>query len=358
MSIYYRDKNGSRRVVAGMTPGGDLAMGASTTRSGTISCEASSTQSYCQKTVTFTDPMPDGNYIIEIQPSSGAWEEEQWTCVNKSANGFTFVVHNINHTAPFVATTFYYNAFKLYEVSEAEQNASDITTIKSYIPASTTDSNKLVNASELADVDLEDLSDVDVTSIVDGQTLIWDDTNSKWVNGQGGKVYTEGLGIDIDANDKISVDQTYVPTTFTGTTAEWNALSSAEKAKYTLVSLTDDADYVGNIVDAVTNGEMSAVTSNAVYDALLGKLDSSKIKYGISSNAVDTTGSITFDTAFADTNYIVFICPINSNAGIAWSSSVISKTASGFVFETKYQTTNSTTWISYYRGIGWLAVHL
>ena len=145
---------------------------------------------------------------------------------------------------------------------------------------------------------------------------------------------------------------------FTGTQAEWDALSAAEKAKYTLVSLTDDADYVGNIVDAVTNGEMSAVTSNAVYDALLGKLDSSKIKYGISSNAVDTTGSITFDTAFADANYIVFICPINSNDGIAWSSSVISKTASGFVFETKYQTTNSSTWISYYRGIGWLAVHL
>jgi hypothetical protein len=53
---------------------------------------------------------------------------------------------------------------------------------------------------------------------------------------------------------------------FVGTTAEWNALSLAEKVQYTTAIFTDDDDYVGNIVDAVTDGEMSAVTSNAVFD--------------------------------------------------------------------------------------------
>ena len=150
MSLKYRDKNGAEAVICGLTPGGDLAFGASTTRSGTISCEASSTQSYCQKNIAFTEPMPDGDYIIEIQPASGDWEVEQWTCVNKTASGFTFVVHNINHTAPFVATNFYYNAFKLYEVSEAEQNASDITDIKAKIPSTASSSNKLATSNELS----------------------------------------------------------------------------------------------------------------------------------------------------------------------------------------------------------------
>lgn len=357
MSVKYNDKNGVLRDISGLTPGGDLELGAVAQRAGTYVIGAVAAGGSGFVHVAFDTALPDSDYEIVLYPSETG--ERKISCYANAINadGFNVIYSNMGSTA-LSNFQFKWKAFKVYTLQYAEQNASDITTIKSYIPATTSSSNKLVNASELADVDLEDLSDVDVTSIVDGQTLIWDDTNSKWVNGQGGKVYTEGLGIDIDANDKISVDQTYVPTTFTGTTAEWNALSAAEKAKYTLVSLTDDADYVGNIVDAVTNGEMSAVTSNAVYGALLGKLDSSKIKYGISSNAVDTTGSITFDTAFADANYIVFICPINSNDAIAWSSSVISKTASGFVFETKYQTTNSTTWISYYRGIGWLAVHL
>lgn len=264
MSVKYNDKNGVLRDISGLTPGGDLELGAVAQRSGTFTNTAAITQTQSVQTITFESSMPDADYCVDI----GCGVSINWSIQNRTASGFTLALFAPAQYGTIVANaaSFTYRAFKVYTLQYAEQNASDITTIKSYIPATTTSSNKLVNASELADVDLEDLSDVDVTSIADGQTLVWDDTNSKWVNGQGGKVYTEGLGIDIDANDKISVDQTYVPTTYTGTTAEWNALSAAEKAKYTLVSLTDDADYVGNIVDSVTDGNMSAVTSNAVYD--------------------------------------------------------------------------------------------
>lgn len=58
------------------------------------------------------------------------------------------------------------------------------------------------------------------------------------------------------------------PTTFIGTIAQWNALSAEDKARYTLVNLTDDGE-TGETVDAVIDGDMRPVTSNAVYDEFI-----------------------------------------------------------------------------------------
>jgi hypothetical protein len=54
---------------------------------------------------------------------------------------------------------------------------------------------------------------------------------------------------------------------FKGTLSEWNNLTTAEKKTYDEALITDDMD-TGEVVDAVTNGDMRAVTSNAVYDAI------------------------------------------------------------------------------------------
>ncbi|MCR5238523.1 MAG: hypothetical protein K6E34_15135 [Lachnospiraceae bacterium] len=54
------------------------------------------------------------------------------------------------------------------------------------------------------------------------------------------------------------------PSTFTGTKAEWEALTDEVKAQYVIVNITDDDDFVGNIVDELIKGCRSAVTSNAV----------------------------------------------------------------------------------------------
>ena len=81
--------------------------------------------------------------------------------------------------------------------------------------------------------------------------------------------YTAGDGIDI-TNKEISVDETR-PSTFVGTQAEQNALTTAEKAEYTIVNITDDP-VVGPqvVVDAIVDGNMNPVTSNAVADAFNG----------------------------------------------------------------------------------------
>ena len=106
--------------------------------------------------------------------------------------------------------------------------------------------------------------------------------------------YTAGEGIDI-TNKEVSVDATR-PSTFIGTQAEWNALTTAEKAEYTIVNITDDP--VGEaqvVVDEVQDGNMNPVTSNAVYDAINNHLDGfTQIAFFQHSNT--TIKSISVDT--------------------------------------------------------------
>ena len=61
----------------------------------------------------------------------------------------------------------------------------------------------------------------------------------------------------------------FVKKTFVGTKAEWDLLSVAEKQQYDLADFTDDtASGVPIISDAVTEGDMNPVTSNAVAAAI------------------------------------------------------------------------------------------
>lgn len=89
-------------------------------------------------------------------------------------------------------------------------------------------------------------------------------------------------------NKNIKNELSYRPKEFIGTTAEWNSLSAAVKANYTLVTLTDDfvntsmvsqlEAEIATKQDALTfdntptNGSSNPVTSGGVYTALNGKL--------------------------------------------------------------------------------------
>ena len=211
--------------------------------------------------------------------------------------------------------------------------------------------------------ELNDIGDVDITDVADGQVLTYDGTANKWVNGAGGSApgttYEAGFGISIEdntisqaefvgtqaqwdvltqsqkdaydfinitddttyveegapghaisddngglaqreglkfegftvtddstnnqtkvapipytagdlieiTNQEVSVDTDKVKPTFVGTIAEWNNLTAAQKAEYELVNLTDDiAGGQQIVVDVVQDGNLNAVTSNAVYD--------------------------------------------------------------------------------------------
>lgn len=62
----------------------------------------------------------------------------------------------------------------------------------------------------------------------------------------------------------------FVKKTYVGSRADWDLLSVAEKKQYDLADFTDDtASGVPIISDAVTDGDMNAVTSNAVANYLV-----------------------------------------------------------------------------------------
>lgn len=76
----------------------------------------------------------------------------------------------------------------------------------------------------------------------------------------GANTLEAGDGIDI-SNNVISAETLI----FKGTTAEWDALTTAEQEAYAVKIITDDGD-TGAVVDSVESGNFNAVTSNAVYD--------------------------------------------------------------------------------------------
>ena len=71
------------------------------------------------------------------------------------------------------------------------------------------------------------------------------------------------------------------PQIFKGTVEEWDALTAEEQAFYSVKMITDDE--TGATVDAVIDGDMRAVTSNAVYDAI-----NNIINYSTSERKVGT----------------------------------------------------------------------
>lgn len=321
MSLKYRDKNGAEHVLAGLTPGGDIEYGAVATRSGTITVPELGVSGSTMISVTFSEAMPDNDYIVDIDladpAQSGYGIPYTIGTRDRTVNGFNVPV--VNSTSGQVGSRkLKWIAYKLYTVADAEVLYSSVQDIKDMIPSNASSTNKFATADDLrTDVrgldrrldDVEDcvpssasisnqlvtnsdlqnvtidklgeIQDVDVSGVTDGQTIVYDDASQKWVNGQGGKVYSAGDGISISNTDEISakVDDTSITTdsndalkvadsyktAFVGTKSEWDALTTEQKKNYKIANITDDV-IGGEVADAVTDGDMRPVTSNAVYD--------------------------------------------------------------------------------------------
>ena len=339
MSIRYRDHNGYEAILGGLTPGGDLSFGAVTTREGSFAIPALATQTGETIAITFSEPLPDADYEVDIYFSVAT--TSNFTIYNKTASGFVmFIRNNANYGQSNL--TGYYKAFKLYEVADAEALYStvqdiekafpadasssnklatirDVTSetrsldrriddLEDYMPSNVSISNKVATQADLANVSIDelgDIEDVDLDDVADGQTLVWDSANSKWVNGAGGKTYTAGDGITIsntdeisakvddtsittDTNDALKVADTY-KTIFVGTQAQWDALSTADKVKYNEAHITDDV-IGGEVADEVTDGLMSPVTSNAVAEAI----------DEVNNDLSNKSGFVTFDNIYSN----------------------------------------------------------
>ena len=166
---------------------------------------------------------------------------------------------------------------KLDGIEEGAE-VNDIDAVKVNGTALTPDANKAVNIL----LNMTKLSDVDLTDIADGMILIYDATNQKWYAGANtGATYTAGDGIEIDQNHKISSKIVL----FTGTEAQWNALTLAEKIKFTHYATNDDQ--TGQIDAVPTENSANLMTSGGIYTALQGKANTSSLGTASAKNATN-----------------------------------------------------------------------
>ena len=329
MSLRYRDKNGVETVVSGLTPGGNIEYGAVATRKGTVSVTGpGSFNTTNDIVITFDEPMPDANYIVDIA-SSGA--DLEFTILLKTANGFRLRTGLSSNAGAGVTATVTWYAAKLYDVADAEQLYSQLQDISAMVPANASNVNQFSTKSDLQavnrslDMRLDDIEDVVPTTATianklataadvaeamanaglkvtdtipanpsDGDVLLYIGTETGFTKG-GIYQYTANPGAWVLIST-AEVDLSAYSTSFVGTTAQWNALSSTDKNKYVLVNLTDDQEALGmSVVDAVTDGDMRPVTSNAVYDEAAKKIDKIKaLNNNNNLNDIVTSGYYTW----------------------------------------------------------------
>ena len=140
--------------------------------------------------------------------------------------------------------------------------------------------------------------------------------------GTAGQVLKKASSTDYDTEwGEAAADDNFV-----GDMAAWQAVQ--DKTKYKTADITDD-DETGETVDAVTDGDMRPVTSNAVYDGLAAKQNK------ITESSVPPTGILrTMDIkSFAATIDLRTICngnicfvivatpsPFNAYMGVYWEN--------------------------------------
>ena len=110
------------------------------------------------------------------------------------------------------------------------------------------------------------------------------------------------------------IENNKIPVYETKTAAETD-LANLEVGQ--IIATNDEGNELSNPVDVVQDGNMHAVTSNAVADFAF---DKSKIRTGtvVGGSANNDDWIATFDTPFADSNYTVIATPQSGN-GMSYS---------------------------------------
>ena len=112
MGRYKVESDGSLTMVAGR---GKAEYGASTVRTGTVTTSLLAVGAYATESITFADPMPDDNYLVNLSSSTGRLTV---TATNKTKNGFTIIYLNSSEASSDAGETIKYTAFKLYTDTE------------------------------------------------------------------------------------------------------------------------------------------------------------------------------------------------------------------------------------------------
>lgn len=140
-------------------------------------------------------------------------------------------------------------------------------------------------------------------------------------------LFTEGIGA---SQTTTNAQDEKIPVYETKTAAE-NDLANLEVGQ--IVATKDEGNELSNPVDVVQDGNMHAVTSNAVADFAF---DKSKIRFGESSHGGSSNNDdwfVTFDTPFPDASYYVIATPQSASGAVNCPTGwyISHKTATGFM---------------------------
>lgn len=150
---------------------------------------------------------------------------------------------------------------------------------------------------------------------------------------------------------------------FTGTLAEWNALQDYEKAAYDLVNITDDQE-TGDTTDAITDGDLRAATSNAVFDYIKSLFYATPFSSGIDLNtclptngllpkmwSTDATATVvTLLNKPTDGVYggevLLVALPMNSGTGVSYTEQLyFSSSANSHALHIRHGRRDGSNWV-------------
>lgn len=253
MSVNIKQLDGSLKKIAGNTILLDGTC--SEIQSGTITVPANTTGDW-STTVTMPTAMTDTDYIVifNILPVDGVLYNSNANYRAKTTT--SFIMHCEIENIP-VAQTIEWYAFRLVELEGYNTIYNKMTNIDS---APTENSTNLVTSGGVYDA-------------IKNASSVFIGTSSEWESETSKTDYQVAILTDqptVNAVDNTDGSTTVVANkhlVFKGTLEEWEALTTAQKKTYDEALITNDMD-TGEVVNAVTDGDMRAVTSNAVYDAI------------------------------------------------------------------------------------------
>ena len=218
MSVCRKLPDGTIQKIAGHTI--LLDANASEIRQGTVTTGSINPNNGVRTTVTFTDPMPDNDYVV-ILSTSNMYSHCLPMVIeeSKTTTGFTFFTTNLYSSA--LSFTVTYAAFKLVK-------------IEGYTELQ----NKVSNPDEVPTENSQNLvKSGGVWEAIKNASSVFVGTRAEWAAATQtdydiAVITDEHIILSVDKTAGTTAEQANLNKIFRGTLAEWEALSQAEKDYY------------------------------------------------------------------------------------------------------------------------------
>lgn len=289
MGMYKKLADGTLQKLAGYTVIADGSC--AEIREGTINIPALNAGESSTVTVTFTDPMPDTDYIVIFDNGSGGnGVSANYNDLNRTVNGFLFQVQNVDNSTAHTAGTIHYHAVKLIPME-------GYTELKNKVD--NPDTTPTENSTNLC-------TSGGIYDFVKNASSIFVGTSTEWASA----TQTDyDIAVITDEHKILSIDKTAGTTDeqanlnkiFRGTLAEWEALTPTEQNYYDQAEIIDD-QYMANVNQIVAHDKVVAVAdwqADATYSGF-----SYKAEISMPGVTADYSPDVRFD--FDDINSGIF----------------------------------------------------